>query len=170
MNDNTFGTAKFKKKLPKFSDWLLKAGAEILATTNEFEILRFRHGDKTSVIYTNAKGVFNFAACDKDPLNCFLEGRAWSAGCKTKRTASGYRTRDVRALLVRDGPNCFLCGFPLESDATIEHLVPLSAGGPNHLANYALAHSRCNGLMGSKSLMEKIRLREHHQNWEGTSQ
>lgn len=168
MSSNTPGTAGFKKKLPKFSDWLLNAGAEILAPTNEWEVLRFKHGDKISVIYTNAKGVFNFAACDKGPLHCFLEGRPWSAGTRTKRKPA--RSRDVRALLARDGDNCFLCGFPLEDDATVEHLVPLSAGGPNHLSNYALAHSRCNELMGSKSLMEKIRLREHHHNWTGASQ
>ena len=162
------GLAGFKKKLPKFSEWLLNAGAEIMAPTNVWEVLRFKHGDKTSVIYVNAQGQYNFNACDKGPLNCFLEGRAWSAGNKTKRKPA--QSRDVRALLLRDGDKCFLCGFPLEDDATIEHLVPLSSGGPNHLSNYALAHSRCNELLGSKPLMEKIRLRDHHQSWQGASQ
>jgi hypothetical protein len=161
------GTAGFKKKLPRFSNWLMNAGAELLAPTNQWEVLRFRHGDKISIIYTNDRGEFNFAACDKQVLNAFLLGTPWNAGTRTKRKTSA-RSSDVRALLLRDGSNCFLCGFPVDDDATIEHLVPLSAGGPNHLANYALAHARCNGIMGSRSLMEKIKLRDEHQSWHVT--
>ena len=156
------------KKLANFRAWLANAGAEILAPTNEWEVLRFRARGKTQVLYKNARGVVNTAACDKTILNAFANGTPWSAGVAVKRAPR--RPKEVSALLQRDGDKCFLCGFPLDDDATIEHLVPLAHGGPNHLSNMALAHERCNGLMGAKSLMEKIKLREHHQNWAGVSQ
>ncbi len=157
-----------EKKLPQFKAWLASAGCEILVPTNEWEILRFRAGSKTSVIYKNARGKLNLIQCDSAPLNAFLNGLSWSAGVATKRAP---RTpKEVQALLQRDGDKCFLCGFPLDDDITVEHLVPVAHGGPNHLSNKALAHSRCNLLMGSLPLMEKIKLREHHQNWERTEQ
>jgi hypothetical protein len=42
----------------------------------------------------------------------------------------------------------------------IEHLLPVTAGGPSHLANYALAHRSCNEEAGTLSLVEKLRLRD----------
>lgn len=157
-----------KNRLPKFKEWLANAGCEILAPTNEWEVLRFKAGRKTSVIYQNAQGKLNLIQCDSAPLQAFLGGMSWSAGIASKRAA---RTpKEVFALLQRDGDKCFLCGFPLDDDITVEHLVPVAHGGPNHLSNKALAHKRCNLLMGSKPLMEKIKLREHHQNWTGASQ
>ena len=38
--------------------------------------------------------------------------------------------------------------------------MPTTCGGPDHLANMALAHRRCNERAGTLSLFAKIRLRE----------
>jgi 5-methylcytosine-specific restriction endonuclease McrA len=43
---------------------------------------------------------------------------------------------------------------------TIEHLVPVAHGGPNHLSNCFLAHKRCNAAAGTLSAAEKVRLRD----------
>lgn len=46
---------------------------------------------------------------------------------------------------------CSLCGSALPSldDATLDHRIPTSQGGPDVLANLQLAHKRCNELKGN---------------------
>ena len=40
---------------------------------------------------------------------------------------------------------CWVCGeHVLPSDATLEHMRPLSEGGNSHLENLAISHARCN--------------------------
>ena len=162
------GIGALKKKVPEFQDWLVYCGAKILEPTNPWEVVRFRALGKVQIIYKNAKNEWNFTACDMEPVNAFLAGRSWSAVKISPRKQR--KPQEVLILLKRDGDNCFLCGFPMGDDVTVEHLLPISIGGPNHMGNYALTHSRCNELLGNKSLMEKIKLREHHQNWTGVSQ
>lgn len=51
----------------------------------------------------------------------------------------------IQALIDRDGDSCVWCRaevVPLE--ATVEHLVPRTRGGPDHLDNLLLACGRCN--------------------------
>lgn len=62
----------------------------------------------------------------------------------------------IRQVAERDGWRCHLCGrrvpdqvwsgHPL--DATVDHLLPLSAGGGDTLANVKLAHFKCNTRRG----------------------
>jgi hypothetical protein len=54
-------------------------------------------------------------------------------------------------LLDRDGPWCHYCGVIFESEVkkrsmTIDHVVPLIYGGPNHIDNMVLCCYRCNYL------------------------
>ena len=40
---------------------------------------------------------------------------------------------------------CWVCGQPvLASEATLEHIQPLSEGGNSHQANLAISHAVCN--------------------------
>ena len=56
----------------------------------------------------------------------------------------------------RDGWDCWLCGegvdpearWPDRQCASVDHVVPLSLGGPDVLANVRLAHWYCNTLRG----------------------
>lgn len=65
-----------------------------------------------------------------------------------------YRAVDVYE---RDGWRCHLCGestrrdgrWPHPKAPTIDHLVPISAGGGDTLANVATAHSICNTRRGA---------------------
>jgi hypothetical protein len=57
----------------------------------------------------------------------------------------------VQFLIQRDGDFCYLCGksFEKESedhweDYTIDHVIPKSKGGLDHVSNYKLAHFPCN--------------------------
>ncbi|MFD4351493.1 HNH endonuclease [Nocardia sp. NPDC058518] len=75
-----------------------------------------------------------------------------------------------KALRKRDGDNCCYCGrlmdfarYPRgtarpDNLATIEHVVPISAGGPHTFANCALACWRCNSSKGARQgLPNKLR-------------
>ncbi|MBB4856980.1 5-methylcytosine-specific restriction endonuclease McrA [Novosphingobium chloroacetimidivorans] len=62
----------------------------------------------------------------------------------------------VEALITRDGSNCFFCGSALEGDVTVEHLVAVAHGGPNHISNLLLAHAQCNQAAGHLSGAEKV--------------
>lgn len=55
----------------------------------------------------------------------------------------------------RDGGKCHLCGKPVNmmSEATRDHLVPLSAGGCTCAGNIALAHRLCNNRRGANETM-----------------
>ena len=45
------------KNLEKFKDWLRLNGAEVLSTTNAYEILRFRAKGAVHVVYTGRRGL-----------------------------------------------------------------------------------------------------------------
>lgn len=156
---------QLQKKLPAFREFLAARGAEVLEPTNEFEVVRFRAGAQTGVVYRKASGQLTYQGIASDALNAFVSKGNWSAGVKTPRKARSNPV--IQRLLSRDGDRCFLCRQPLGADITEEHLVPLAAGGPNHIANKALAHAKCNLRMGHLSLMEKIALREQSAHGDG---
>lgn len=57
------------------------------------------------------------------------------------------RRRELRhRLMLRDGPRCTCCEvrFTDDNPPTIEHLVPISAGGRSLLSNLVLLCGRCN--------------------------
>ena len=60
--------------------------------------------------------------------------------------------------MARDGDNCFFCRKPLAGDLTVEHLVALAHGGPNHISNLVCAHAACNHEAGHLSVAEKVAL------------
>ena len=150
--------SQLTKKLPAFKEFLASRGAQVLVPTNEYEVIRFKAGNAIAIVYRKATGQLTYDGVARAALNAFVSGGQWSAGVKTPRKR---RSNPVIArLLERDGDTCFLCGHPLGDDLTEEHLVPVTAGGPNHIANKALAHKGCNLRMGHLSVMEKIVLRE----------
>lgn len=75
------------------------------------------------------------------------------------RKRSGRASGDhftIRDVAVRDGWRCHLCGKQVPDEpwsghplnATVDHLLPLSAGGTDTLPNVKLAHFKCNTLRG----------------------
>lgn len=153
--------SQLEKKLPIFIAFLESRGAEMLATTSQWEVLRFRAGTQLAVLYTNTAGDLKASGTGLKALTAYWLGKPWSAGVAVPRKGkNNSRHIDVGTLLARDGPNCFLCDEPLGPDLTIEHLLALNVGGPDHISNKALAHLKCNTLLGHKSLMEKIKMRE----------
>lgn len=61
-----------------------------------------------------------------------------------------------RDVWVRDGGKCRLCGEPIDislrhpdpKSASLDHIVPISAGGAHCMTNVQLAHLGCNSKKG----------------------
>lgn len=142
----------------QFAAALTAAGAEILAPTNAYEVLRFRTRHGVGVIYQNTKGhrTWNPAAeAARDHLNA-KKGSLAPVAVQGRRKDGAT----VQRLLERDGDGCFFCRLPLGDDITVEHLVAVAHGGPNHISNLFLAHASCNQRAGHLSAPEKIALRD----------
>jgi hypothetical protein len=151
--------SQLTKRREKFEGFLTARGAQILQPTNEWEVLRFKTHKGVHVIYRNSKGNITFTGDSFDAWQAFIHGLSWTGAVATKREKKDIPL--VATLLARDGNNCFFCGLDMDpADRTIEHLVPVAHGGPNHLSNLVLAHRACNSNAGHLSVMDKIRLRE----------
>lgn len=158
----------FQKRWPKFKGWLEARGSEVRVTTNAYELARFTTPEGVGVVYRNGRDVITSWEGGADTaFLAFVESKSWRCGERVRRSKG--RDRQTEALLRRDGNRCFFCdgimapkGEPCEpgQEMTREHLVPLTQGGPNCLANLFLAHGRCNQEAGHKPAVEKIRLRD----------
>lgn len=145
-----------------FIKWLEAAGAEILAPTNEWEVLRFRANGRTSIIYRRDHGrISSWTGDAPSAWRAFQLGVGWSAGASRSKLNRTKTRQRVAALLKRDGRACFYCGVDLEEgEETLEHIVPRTRGGTHHIANLALAHEGCNQDAGNLSAVEKVKLRD----------
>lgn len=152
------------KRLTKFRDFLVAAGAEIVEPTNPYEVLRVRSIFGTAVLYVKESGVLTWTPEIAELWQAYRNNRPPQLTVKTKTGSRGGRKRtrhDIATISARDGMKCFYCGDPLDEDtATVEHLVARASGGPNHLANKFLACERDNMRAGHLSAPEKIRLRD----------
>lgn len=145
-----------KPRLPKFRAWLEARGASLLVPTNEWELLRFKTGTATAVIYTSKLGGLTFTGESRAALEAFVRNDPWRAAPATKR---GKKVNGpiYQALRQRDGDACFFCLRDVsEDEESIEHLISVTHQGPDHMGNYVLAHRACNAQAGHLSAMEKI--------------
>lgn len=134
------------------------AGGEVLAPTNPYEVMRFRTRHGVGVVYINGKGVRTWNA-EAVKAKAHL---ADSRGTLAPIPLCGRRSNaaNVKRILERDGGNCFFCRIELGADITVEHLVAIAHGGPNHISNPFLAHADCNLRAGHLSAPEKIAIRD----------
>lgn len=149
------------KKLKQFEDFLRARGSQVLAVTNEYEVMRFTGANGSPcMVYCKRNGLLTWQPCALEAYTAFINNAKWHAGEKTKRsTGSAKRLNRLKTLADRDGSACFFCGLvqPLE-EMTIEHFVPVCAGGPNHISNMAIACGPCNREAGHLSVSEKMKL------------
>lgn len=98
--------------------------------------------------------------------------RADSAYCSdlcSQRSHGGLRNRYRkskvhRELLARDGNRCGICSqridmrkkWPHPRSASADHIVPVSVGGSDELANLRLVHLSCNCARGAAMLDEQL--------------
>jgi 5-methylcytosine-specific restriction endonuclease McrA len=63
--------------------------------------------------------------------------------------SSTNRKRRCAVLVRRDGDTCWWCDIALtDAIRTVDHVIPLSAGGSNRLDNLVLACEACNAERG----------------------
>ncbi|CAJ0698666.1 HNH endonuclease [Ralstonia holmesii] len=147
-----------KKASAKFRAFLTERGAEVLKPTSEWELIRFNCAAGVAIVYTDARGRTTFTGEALAAWNAFCTSGAWSAGNAVKRKRL---SPVIQTLVDRDGECCFYCWKPLQHlDLSVEHIVPVAHGGPNHISNLVLAHRSCNAAAGHLSAMEKILRRE----------
>ena len=129
-----------------------------MVPTNSYEIARFLTDSGIGIVYVNgSERITSWINGADTAWLAYKHNREWRAVEKVNR---GKKTlQDYRAIVARDGNTCVYCGVALAADvATIEHIVPVSAGGPNHLSNKTLACRECNAEAGHMSVREKIEL------------
>lgn len=144
-------------QLDAFKAFLTARGAEVFEVINQWELLRFKSGTETSVVYTKKTGVISFYGDAETAWRAFKSNTSWRALPATKRRNS--KTHSITAIRARDGDTCFYClEYVTEETQSEEHLVSVTHGGPNHIANKVLAHVKCNQLAGNLSASEKIKL------------
>lgn len=142
-------------EIKRLTEWLARQGAEVLAPTSQYEVVRFKAHNSTHIIYRRANGRLTITGFARLAIDAFNAKRDIDMGVVMKNRTSNRR-RKV-ALWHRDGNLCFYCAKPMaEEDMTAEHLVSLDKGGPNHIDNMALAHAHCNTRAGNLPLVKKI--------------
>lgn len=157
---------KREKDVEGFKLFLQQSGAEVLAPTNPYEVVRYRANGETSVIYKKDNGQRTYTGGSRKAFDAFVNGdTSIRLGKRGQRLPGGkkYNAPLDRAIEERDGCGCFYCGDPFdegEHRRTREHLVPVTAGGPSHISNLFHAGHSCNLKAGAMSAPEKIRLRE----------
>lgn len=149
-----------RDEMAVFADWLAARGAEVLTTTNEWEMVRFRSDRGVGVIYQNRAGKRSYTGPAHDAWQGFRSNTDWRAFPRGSRRTRHRTDVVLQTLFDRDGEACFFCGDPLEEDVTKEHLHSVTNGGNSHLGNLALAHEGCNLLATHLSVVEKVKLRE----------
>lgn len=150
----------FDKQKKAFVSFVENRGGEILALTNEYEVLRFRGEAGVAIIYRNKQCCLSWSKLALIAWEAFKEGASWRGAQKTPRLSYRQKKRLnlVARLSERDGAKCIFCQKNLTTDtATIEHFLPLSSGGKHHLSNLGLACVECNRAVGHRPLAWKIK-------------
>lgn len=72
---------------------------------------------------------------------------------RAKARNSAYERYDRGAIIARDSGICHLCGaVPTPADLTLDHLIPISLGGPDTAANVAVCCRFCNSKRQNRPL------------------
>lgn len=79
------------KKAIEFRDWLSGCGAQVLEPTNEWELVRFKAGSETSIIYRNKVGGVRFCGVAENAWKAFQTGAPWRAAPATRRKRNKTR-------------------------------------------------------------------------------
>lgn len=109
-------------------------------------------------------GSYACAPCREAALK---ESRRNAAQNRKARKRDAFVERVYRKrIFERDGWKCQLCGRAVRREAlvpdplapTLDHILPLSAGGKHEPKNVQCAHFMCNSIKGNRSQGEQLRL------------
>jgi 5-methylcytosine-specific restriction endonuclease McrA len=163
-----------ERKIDRFKAWLVERGAELLISTNDYEVVRYRAGSVTSIVYRNDKNERWKYTGDAQSAWDAYKDKSPHYRCDVKSTrirrTPAQRDVQIRTIIARDGNVCFYCGDPFSDNLppTKEHLVSRTHQGPDTIHNLFAACSRCNSEAGHLSAAEKIRMRDRKRRGRGT--
>lgn len=159
-----------EESVGSFKKWLASQGFVPTKTTSEYEVFRFNIPNEKRrrfnsggllpvlVLYRKQNGSLTVT----DPIQYWFAQYSnhenAEATEKGRRPGKRKRLSLMERLLQRDGHGCWYCG-QLGED-TLEHILSIKAGGKNNMGNCVRAHRDCNNLAGSRSIAEKVALRE----------
>ena len=147
-------------KIIKFAKWLASCGAEIIAPTSEWELLRVKAKGETLVGYKNSAGKQTWPKPLIEYNKLRSCGHQPQLGNPVKQLRGNRRAR-IHELARRDGWVCWYCALDVTEDtATVEEICSRQIGGPVHVGNQCLACPDCNRKAGNMTVVEKVRLRE----------
>ena len=145
------------KDVEKFKKFLTESGAVVQPPTNQWEVVRFRTVNGTSVVYENKRGHLTFTGESKKAYQFFSEGRRWKAVDRQRKSLRALKIE----LAMRDGKKCFFHGGEYSYDQlTIEHLLEFSKGGSDHPYNLCLACDECNKAVVGMTITQKMQYRD----------
>lgn len=144
--------------LVKFISWISARGANIIPSTNEWEVLRFQTEQGVAIIHKNRNRKLSFNAQAENAFLAYFSNQPWRAfpaGGRPNKFLSNLKTQ----LASRDGWTCCYCQTALdETTATLEHFLSLTHGGTNHVANLGLSCQPCNQAAGNLPVRQKLTL------------
>lgn len=141
--------------LEKFKTWLGKRGVVILDPTNEWEEVRFKTDNGTSVIYSNKRGDLTFTGESEAAYDAWRAGKSWKPVDRKRKQLRAKKAK----IAARDGKRCFVHNAKMNFDElTIEHLLSFSHGGTDNINNLCLVCEPCNKELGNMPLTKKIEL------------
>lgn len=148
----------FDKRRQVFEAWLLERGSAIKQPTNPYEVIRFAGATNECIVYRKANDTISHWANGADKAyRAFLDGTPWRAATRGKRDQKTVSL--ILSLAQRDGWGCCYCPTALDMEtATIEHFVPITAGGNSHMANLSLACRPCNNAASHLPVRAKIEM------------
>jgi hypothetical protein len=148
----------FNRQRKAFEAWLIERGSAVKAITNPYEVSRFAGPGGECIVYSKANGtISNWANGADKAFRAFLDQTEWRA---VEKVARNRKTAGlILSLAERDGWRCCYCPAVLDvCTATIEHFVPITSGGTNHLANLSLACRGCNDAAGHMPVRQKLEM------------
>lgn len=141
----------------EFHDWLQRVGCEMRPATNPYEFARFVARGGVHIVYVNSRGTIKASGVAREAWEAFVGGHPFASGIAKVARTKAWKVKS--SLIDRDGNACFYCGKEMpEDDMSVEHLVSIDKGGPNHMDNLALTHRACNKAADNLPLVAKIRM------------
>lgn len=142
--------------IPQFIKWLDDQGAQVLATTNPYELVRFKTVNGVSVVYTGKKGQ-SFTGESEVAYQHWRDKKRWITHDRYRRQMTSLKKK----LANRDGEHCFWCGkVDTIDNLTVEHILNKMHGGSDNTRNLSLACPPCQRALGNSPIVEKILYRE----------
>lgn len=151
----------YQDDLEKFIDWMKIQGVEVIRTNRVEEAFRIRTARGISIALKRADGTYIFTRELEYAWQAFRFGVKYRFSLnKTERKKMKVPVL-VYELLKRDGDRCFYCDKKLKiQEIAMEHVCPISCGGPNHLSNMVLACKDCDAEVTNLPVAKKIKIRD----------